>query len=81
MEQSRQLRLKRQARRLKAESALQVLEQEAHRLEAALAQEQQELPALQAQLAAVQRARWAAHAWWLGCRARTLPLRVLLSPL
>ena len=59
MEESRKQRLKRQARRLKAESALQVLRLEVHRLEQALASEQRQLPQLQAQLAAVQKARWA----------------------
>ena len=76
VEQGRRQRLRRQARRLKADSALAVVRQEVHRLEAALAREQRELPLLQAQLVAVQRARWAGLSclvcvcvvWWgWGC--------------
>ncbi|EFN56789.1 hypothetical protein CHLNCDRAFT_144282 [Chlorella variabilis] len=62
VEQGRRQRLRRQARRLKADSALAVVRQEVHRLEAALAREQRELPLLQAQLVAVQRARQQASA-------------------
>jgi hypothetical protein len=62
IEQSRQQRLVRRARHLKAEGTVQVLAQEAHRLQAALAREQREVPLLQAQLAAVQQARQANRA-------------------
>lgn len=62
IEQSRQQRLVRRARHLKAEGTVQVLAQEAHRLQAALAREQREVPLLQAQLAAVQQTRQANRA-------------------
>ncbi|PRW50931.1 alpha beta hydrolase [Chlorella sorokiniana] len=62
VEEARKQRLKRQARRLKAESTLQVLRLDVHRLEQALVQEQRQLPQLQAQLAALQKARQQASA-------------------